>query len=257
MYLPKNPYPLGNEILEVRGMSKTYPPNITALRDARLRLLPGSVTALLGPNGAGKTTLVNCVIGLVRPDEGTVTYGDLNLLRNPKLAGHLFGLVFEEVDNVYGYLTIRENIMYFGYLNGLDKRTVKDFMAWWLPKTGLEEKLAVPGFQLSRGMKQKLALVIALLKNPPVLILDEPSLGLDVLSRQHMMTVVKDLASKEQKAVLLTTHDMPLAQELADEYYFIDHGRILLSGSRDALREKFGQKPLEEVFRDVIMQEAL
>lgn len=252
MYISKTSDAPGSQVLEVRGISKTYPPNVVALRRVSLCLAPGRVTVLLGPNGAGKTTLVNCMVGLVRPDEGEVTYGDQHILESPRLAGDLFGVVFEEVDNIYGYLSVKENVMYFGYLNELSGTAIKEFLARWLPAVGLQEKLDTPGFKLSRGMKQKVALLIALLKDPPILILDEPSLGLDVLARQQMMDVVRELASSRGKSILLTTHDMPLAQELGDEYYFIHRGTIRWSGDRETLRRQFGSEPLEAVFRDVI-----
>ncbi len=239
------------ERLEVRGVSKTYPLGVRALQAVSLSLAPGRITALLGPNGAGKTTLIHCMTGLVRPEEGAITYGDVDLLKNPGLAADLFGVVFEEVDNVYGYLSVRENIRYFGYLNGLLPGEIRDFEARWVPKVGLQEKVTTPGAKLSRGMKQNLALLIALLKDPPILLLDEPTLGLDVLSRRQVMDMVRSLASEERKTVLLTTHDMGLAQEIADEYYFIQHGRIVWSGTRDRLRQEFGTRPLEEVFRSV------
>jgi len=193
--------------LRILGLSKTCPGGTQALRDVSLTIQCGRVTALLGPNGAGKTTLVNCLLGLVRPDAGQVLWNGEDLLARPQRARDVIGIVFEEIHNIYGYLTVRENIHYFAALNGISPKAADSLLEQWLPRFDLDRKADEPGFNLSRGMKQKTALILALTKDPPVLVLDEPTLGLDIGSRRRMIDWVRRLVDERRKGVLLTTHD--------------------------------------------------
>lgn len=234
-------------------VSKTYPGGTTALKSVSVRVSSGRILSLLGPNGAGKTTLVKCIAGLVTPDHGTIHFCGRDLVREPEFGRQRIGVVFEEVNNIYGYLSVSENVLYYAYLNGLSRKAVRDFLQVWLPKMQLEDKASTPGFKLSRGMKQKVALMIAMLKDPDLLILDEPTLGLDVPSRRQVIEVIQGLCQREEKTILLTTHDMALAQEVSDLYCFIKKGQILWSGSAKELEEALGSETsLEKAFERII-----
>ncbi|MFO7246267.1 MAG: ABC transporter ATP-binding protein [Thermaerobacter sp.] len=226
--------------LRIVRLSKTYPGGTRALGDVSLTIRCGSLTALLGPNGAGKTTLVNCLLGLVRPDAGQVLWNDEDLLARPQRARDVIGVVFEEVHNIYGYLTVRENIQYFAALNGISPKAAGSLLAQWLPRFDLDHKAGEVGFNLSRGMRQKTALILAMIKDPPVLVLDEPTLGLDIASRRRMIQWVRQMVVEQDKAVLLTTHDAALAEELADRYAFIRGGSIVWEGTREDLAAAAG-----------------
>jgi ABC-2 type transport system ATP-binding protein len=240
--------------LVIQNLSKTYPGAVHALIDLSMKVKAGSITALLGPNGAGKTTLVECIAGLILPERGSIMYHGRDILKCPVQAQEQFAFLFEEVENVYGYLTVEENLSYFRYLN----RTQFDstLIHKYLKFLGLEAKLSTEAFHLSRGMKQKLAFLIALMKGTDFLILDEPTLGLDVQSRRQMITFLKELRDEREKTILLTTHDMGLAQEVSDYYFFINKGRLVWKGSRARLLELFNSGefnldqplPLEQLF---------
>lgn len=229
--------------LVLQGLSKTYPGEVHALVNATLRVREARITALLGPNGAGKTTLVNCTAGLVLPDSGSIEYRGRDLIGRPNEACDWIAFMFEEAENVYGYLTVEENLAYFSYLNqaAIKPATLDKYLRFF----ALHEKRNVEGFRLSRGMKQKLAILIALLKGTDLLILDEPTLGLDVASRRQMIAFLQRLRDDHDKTVLLTTHDMALAQEVSDDYAFIHRGRIVWSGSNRELAERLGETTLE------------
>lgn len=240
-------------VLVIADVSKTYPGGIQALKGVSLRVSGGCVMSLLGPNGAGKTTLVKCIVGLITPDSGTIRFCGKDLARNPEYGRERIGVVFEEVNNIYGYLSVRENVLYYAYLNGLSYEMAMKFLATWVPRMQLEDKLSTPGFKLSRGMKQKVALMIAMLKDPDLLILDEPTLGLDVPSRRQVIEIIQSLCRQERRMVLLTTHDMALAQEVSDFYCFIHQGKILWHGSPQDLKRHLGAEvALDRAFEQII-----
>jgi ABC-2 type transport system ATP-binding protein len=242
-----------NADLVIKGLSKTYPGGIHALTDLSMEVKAGSITVLLGPNGAGKTTLVQCLAGLILPEQGSILYHGQDILKRSAQVQDQFAFLFEEVENLYGYLTVEENIAYFSYLNHIPfkRSNVREYLNF----LDLDKKLSTEVFHLSRGMKQKLALLIALLKGAEFLALDEPTLGMDVQSRRQMITFLKRLRD-DHKAILLTTHDMGLAQEVGDYYFFIDKGRLVWKGPRSRLLELFDSGgidldqvlPLEQLF---------
>lgn len=243
-----------NADLVIKGLSKTYPGPVHALIDFSMEVKTGCITALLGPNGAGKTTLVECIAGLILPEQGSILYRGRDLVKCPAQAREQFAFLFEEVENVYGYLTVEENLTYFRYLNHTPSKRAS--ISEHLKFLGLDAKLSTEAFHLSRGMKQKLALLIALMKGTDFLILDEPTLGLDVQSRRQMFAFLKSLRDDHGKTILLTTHDMGLAQEVSDYYFFINKGRLVWKGARSRLLELFDSEginldqalPLEQLY---------
>lgn len=242
--------------LVIENLSKTYPGGVCALSNISLTVRNGCISSLLGPNGAGKTTLVHCIGGLVLPEAGRIMYRGQDILKHPSLARKSFAILFEEAENVYGYLTVEENIRYFCYLNRVNLTRLSSSLNEYLELMGLREKRNKVVFELSRGMKQKLALIIAFLKGADLLILDEPTLGLDIQSRQQIIGFLKSLCTRYGKTILLTTHDMGLAQELSDHFFFIKEGQLIWQGSRSELAKIFGVDemefrkplPLEQVF---------
>lgn len=232
-----------NSNLVIERLSKTYQGRVHALVDVSLEVKAGTITALLGPNGAGKTTLVNCIAGLVLPEKGAISYRGTDLVKHPGCAREWFAFVFEEAENVYDCLTVRENLAYFSFLN---RKSVKRNDIWqYVEFFGLDSKWTTEIFRLSRGMKQKLALLIAFLKGTDFLILDEPTLGLDVLSRRQMIEFLKLLRDAHGKTVLLTTHDMGVAQEVCDYYAFLHAGQLVWEGTKSQLERAFGLEHLD------------
>ncbi len=239
--------------LVVENLHKTYPRGAQALRGVSFEVPEGKITVLLGPNGAGKTTLVRCVAGLLLPDRGRIHLWGQDVLRNPALARHTVAFVFEEAENLYNYLTVEENLRYFGYLNR--RHLTRQEMLPLLEALGLHEKRHHAVGYLSRGMKQKLALLVALLKDAALLILDEPTLGLDLATRDDLKGFLPALVREYGRTLLVSTHDMGLAQAIGDVFVFLKTGRVVWWGDREALQARFpgldrntAQLPLEEVF---------
>jgi len=226
-------------LIRVENVSKTYrlPGRvIKALERVALEVARGEIFCLLGPNGAGKTTLVKIIAGALLPDEGQVFVDGFDGVRHRNEVTKRVGVVFETSHNVYGYLTVEQNLRYFGSLNRIPRVVLKDRVEDCLSLLELEPHRTAPANRLSRGMCQKLALAVALVRDPDILLLDEPTLGLDVLMSARVKALTKRLAREKGKAILLTTHNMALAQEMGDRFAFISKGHIVWEGRAADLR---------------------
>lgn len=213
-------------MLTVDHLTKTYPGGRRALCDVSFSLSAGERVILLGPNGAGKTTLIKCILGLVRPDSGRVILNGRDILKDPNYGKEQIAVLFEEADNSYAYLTVYENLVYFALLNGIDPRHVRSRADSILQLVGLSDRARCLAQSLSRGMKQKLGVAIALIKDAPLLFLDEPTLGLDVESQHHMRLLLVD-KSLSRRAILITTHDINFAYAVGTRFLFIKNGTLI------------------------------
>lgn len=226
--------------LEVENLRKTYRYSgklVEAVRDVSLSLAVGEVLAFLGPNGAGKTTTIKMIAGLIRPDAGRVRIAGVDPHQNPQSL-RLLGAVLEGNRNLYWRLTPEENIEYFGVLKGLSQREARRRGRVLLERFDLLSKRRSTVQTLSRGMQQKLAIAVALIHQPKLLLLDEPTLGLDVEATQNVKALVKAIAS-EGCAILLTTHQLDIAEELSDRVAIIQKGEIIASSSTRELIRQF------------------
>jgi ABC-2 type transport system ATP-binding protein len=235
-------------VLEVIDLSKTYghggPP---ALRGLTLSVEEGQSFGLLGPNGAGKTTAISIICGLLRPSSGTVRLFGRDVTADPAAHRGLFGLVPQETA-LYGSLTARENLMYFGRMQGLSggrlAQRVQKVLA--LLELQSEDRRRVDAF--SGGLKRRLNLGVALLDEPPLLILDEPTVGIDVQSRHSILTGLSRL-NESGLTLVYTSHYMEEVERLCPVVAIMDHGRVLEQGRRDELLVRHpGCDNLEEVF---------
>lgn len=233
--------------LVIEHLTKVYPSGVVALDDLSMDVHTGELVVLLGPNGAGKTTLIHCVLGLVKPDRGRITLDDLDVLADPRVAHDRIAVVFEEASNTYAYMTVEENLRYFGHLNAIPRSLLRDEIERLLDQFGLEGLRRAPVQTLSRGMKQKLALAAGFLKSTPFLFLDEPTLGLDVEARGHIVTLLRD--RRDHRGILLTTHDMHLAFALGERFFLMHKGRLVWSGDRRTLEGTgiWGGEDLEDL----------
>ncbi len=213
--------------LDVHDLAKTYPNGVQAVAGISFEVRTGEILALLGPNGSGKTTTVKMVAGLVLPSRGSAEVMGLNVLKRRTDAMRHLGAVLEGARNVYWQLTARENLRYFGSLRGVPRRQLESRIDDLLTDVGLAAEQHRPVGQFSRGMQQKLAIAAALLHDPEVLLLDEPTLGLDVPAARALEENIARLASERGKAVLLTTHTMPLAERLAHRVLVIRRGETV------------------------------
>lgn len=227
-------------VLEACNLSKVYRErrkSITAVGNVSLNLAAGEVLAFLGPNGAGKTTTIKMIAGLIVPDQGTVSIVGYNPQRNPTALKHL-GAVLEGNRNLYWRLTPEENLEYFGVLRGLSRRLARQRGQVLLEQFELVAKRRSPVQQLSRGMQQKLAIAVALVHQPQLLLLDEPTLGLDVEATATVKRLVRQIA-QEGRGILLTTHQLDVAEELSDRVAIIRQGEIITEEPTTKLIRQF------------------
>nr|WP_228038407.1 ABC transporter ATP-binding protein [Nodosilinea sp. LEGE 06152] len=226
--------------MDTRNLSKVYgrgKQRFEAVQQVSLTLRQGEVLAFLGPNGAGKTTTIKMIAGLVRPTQGQITVAGEDPHRQPRALRHI-GAVLEGNRNLYWRLTPEENLEYFGVLRQVPRKVAHRRGLELLARFGLEEKRQTPVQKLSRGMQQKVAIAVALIHNPKLLLLDEPTLGLDVEASEMVKALVRQIA-QEGRAVLLTTHQLDVAEELSDRVAIIRRGRIIAEQSTEALLREF------------------
>ena len=180
-----------------------------------LSVLPGQVIGLLGPNGAGKTTTIKMTCGLILPTEGTIRINGYDVGRQRSHAVRQIGAVLEGSRNVYWPLSAWQNLIYFGRLKGLRTAQIRPRAQRLLTELGLWERRNETVGSYSRGMQQKVAIAAALITNPPVILLDEPAIGLDVEAARTVKDWIKHLADDKGKTVVLTTHELSNARALA------------------------------------------
>jgi ABC-2 type transport system ATP-binding protein len=200
----------------------------------------GELFGLLGPNGAGKTTTISMVSGLLRPDEGTVHIENYNLWQSPRVAKRLLGLVPQDLA-LYQEFSARENLRFWGGLYGISRSQLKKNAEELLERVGLADRAREPVSRYSGGMKRRLNLAIGLVHKPKVLLLDEPTVGIDPQARHNILDVIRDIA-RQGTTIILTTHYLEEAERLCDRIAIIDHGRILQTGSVTELAKVVGDR---------------
>jgi ABC-2 type transport system ATP-binding protein len=226
------PRPDGANVLVVDGLVRRYG-DLTAVDGVSFTIAPGETFGLLGPNGAGKTTTISMIAGLVPADAGTITVAGRSMGPNAiAVKGHI-GLVPQDLA-IYPELTARENLMFFGRLQGMRGKELTGRIDEVLHLIGLTDRQKDATKEFSGGMKRRLNIGIGLLHQPSLLILDEPTVGVDPQSRNAILESVEAL-SVEGMAVLYTTHYMEEAERLCDRIAIIDSGRIQAEGTRDEL----------------------
>jgi ABC-2 type transport system ATP-binding protein len=230
-------------VLSIEHLCKTYP-TLTALNDVSLTISPGEIFALLGPNGAGKTTLIGAVCGLVRKTSGRITLLGVDLDVDPVTPRRDVGLVPQEI-NFDPFFAVRESLQlqlgYFG--RPPDPQRVDEV----LEALSLTSKAKTPTRMLSGGMKRRLLIAKALVHRPKLVFLDEPTAGVDVELRRDLWNYVRKLRG-EGTTVVLTTHYLEEAEELADRVGIIDKGTLLLVEEKRALMKRLGERRLEVHF---------
>ncbi|MEM9090946.1 MAG: ABC transporter ATP-binding protein [Cyanobacteria bacterium P01_F01_bin.53] len=229
--------------LEARGLRKHYgrgKKRFEAVRNVSLTLENGEVLSFLGPNGAGKTTTIKMISGLVRPDMGWVHIAGLDPHRQPQALRGV-GAVLEGNRNLYWRLTPLENLEYFGVLRQMTPKAARQRGEQLLAEFGLSDKRKVPVRKLSRGMQQKVAIAVALIHEPTLLLLDEPTLGLDVEAGETVKGLIRQVAASGC-AILLTTHQLHVAEELSDRVAVIRQGEIVAEQTTQALIQQFSKR---------------
>ncbi|MDQ3802976.1 MAG: ABC transporter ATP-binding protein [Acidobacteriota bacterium] len=219
-----------------------------ALSDISFEVRLGETYGLLGPNGSGKSTLIRVLATLLSPDEGYVRLLGHRVPGEERLVRRKIGRV--SVDAAfYKKLSARENLLYSAFLYGLDRDGAERRAMEILDELGLDgEKFTDPLEEMSRGMQQKVAITRALLVNPPLLLLDEPTTGLDPKSRRDVQTFLENLRREEGTTILLTSHDMAETERLCSRIGFIAHGRLIAEGTADELKRRAQAPSLDDAF---------
>jgi sodium transport system ATP-binding protein len=240
-------------MIDVHQLSKTFESGkgkhkkvIHAVRDVSFSAENGKITGLLGPNGAGKTTTMRMLCTLVVPTSGTASVDGLDCVAQGQAVRNKLG-VLSDARGLYQRLTTRENIRYFGRLQGMENAQLERRIEEVIAQIGLQPLADRRTEGFSQGERMKVALARALVHNPPNLILDEPTNGLDIMTIRSLRQLLRDLRD-QGKCILLSTHIMQEVTALADEVVIISQGRTAAQGSVPALLERAQAKDMEEAF---------
>lgn len=201
-------------MLKLEKIRKSFKNNLV-LKDVSFTVNTGEVVGLVGLNGSGKSTIIRIISGLIIQDNGTIENDFKNI-----------GVLLEGSRNIYHFLTVRENIKYFSILNNIDDAYVENFMNKYITLFGLEDKLDEEVGNLSRGMIQKVSIMILLAQNPDIIIMDEPTLGLDIISTIQIREIIQDIVEEKNKTVLIVSHDTKLLDSVVDRILFLKDGKI-------------------------------
>ena len=236
--------------LKVEGLKKTYSNGLVALSGVSLEVGAGRFFGLLGPNGAGKTTLINSIVSLARPDSGRVTVFGKDAFAEYKEARRMIGVSPQEI-NLDKFLTVEESLLYHAGYYGVEKKKAKERAEELLERFALSDKRKARTSTLSGGMKRRVMFARALVHDPKVLFLDEPTAGVDVELRYSLWKYIREL-NRGGMTILLTTHYLEEAEELCEEIALINGGTIAAQGTKDDLKEEYGARNVEEVHLRVV-----
>jgi ABC-2 type transport system ATP-binding protein len=241
--------------LQITGLRKRYDTDVEALKGVSLEIKPGEFFGLLGPNGAGKSTLIHCATGLAQPTAGQIEiFGD-DAISNYKAARGHVGLAPQEL-NLDWFLTLEEQLDYHGSYFGMAKKDRRERIDELLDAFSLTEKKDDRTNTLSGGMKRRLILARALMHRPKLLILDEPTAGVDVELRLELWHYVQQI-NTEGTTILLTTHYLEEAEQLCSRIAFINGGEIVATGTNAEVAERFGVSSLEDAYLELVGRKEL
>lgn len=233
-------------IIEIKNLTKKYG-DFTAVDDISFNVKKGEVFAFLGPNGAGKTTTIKMLTTLLNPTKGEIFMNGVNVTQDPHKTRKSFGIVFQDpsLDNE---LTAYENMMFHAMLYKLPLNSYKKRIEELLQLVELIDKKDSFVKTFSGGMKRRLEIARGLLHQPTVLFLDEPTIGLDPQTRNHIWEYIHNLNKQENVTIFFTTHHMEEVERMAQRVAIIDHGKILIIGTIDEILKKAGKDKLEDAF---------
>jgi sodium transport system ATP-binding protein len=241
-------------MIEARSLSKSFYDKkrgrISAVENVSFTCQPGSIYGLLGANGAGKTTTLRMLATILEPTEGTALVFGHDIVEHPEKVRGSVGFL-STATALYPRLTAQEMVEYFGRLNGLDEATLKRRINDIFARLDMNSFRDRRCDKLSTGMKQKTSIARTLVHDPPVMIFDEPTLGLDIMAARAIVAFIRE-CREHGKTVILSTHVMSEVEKLCDVIGIIHDGRLLEEGTPELLRAKYGQRDLEEIFVQVV-----
>jgi sodium transport system ATP-binding protein len=243
-------------MIHVRQLTKDYADlrrgRFVALDGISFDARAGEIFGLLGPNGAGKTTALRILSTVLRPTSGTATVNGFDVLTQPSQVRHQIGFVSANTA-MYDRMSAWEMVEYFGGLYGIAAGPLRERMERLFERLQMNDVRDLLGSKMSTGMKQKVSIARALVHDPPVLVFDEATAGLDVLVARALLRTVAELRD-QGKCIVFSTHIMREAEKLCDRVAIMHHGRILAHGPIEGLRAQYGQPDLEELFFALVSQ---
>ncbi|MBU5436885.1 ABC transporter ATP-binding protein [Tissierella sp. MSJ-40] len=240
----------GIGVLEVTNLTKYYG-KVKAVDDISFSIERGKICGILGPNGSGKTTTIKSICNLIIPDKGTIKIFGKD---NRKATNHISAL-FEGTRNLYWRLTPRENLRYFAGIRGIGGKALEKNIDILLDRFNLTDKRDVMVNNLSRGMQQKVAIAMTLICDTEIVLLDEPTLGLDVQSYLDIKNILIDTASNMDKTILLSTHNMALVQDVCDDVVILSKGKKVAEDSMEKLLNMFKSMTYEIILAESLSPE--
>lgn len=235
-----------SKIIEVKNLVKKFD-DITAVDNISFGVEKGDIFAFLGPNGAGKTTTIKIFTTLLSPTSGQVLINGFDPVADPDNVRRSFGIIFQD-PSLDDELTAFENLEFHGMLYDVPKKIRRARIDELLKVVELEKRRNDLVKEFSGGMKRRLEIARGLLHHPKIIFLDEPTLGLDPQTRNHLWSYIKDMNQKEGITVFFSTHYMEEAERMASQIAVIDYGKIIAEGSAEKLKEQTGTASLEEAF---------
>ncbi|MCD4806533.1 MAG: ABC transporter ATP-binding protein [Methanococcoides sp.] len=245
---------IDDAIITVKELSKRYD-GFAAVEDVSFDIKRGEIFGLLGPNGAGKSTIISILCCLLEPTAGRVTIDGFDVEKNSNEIKKIIGIVPQEI-SLYYTLTARENLTFYAKIYGLSGKTMKDRIEALLDMVGLTDRADDKLEGYSGGMKRRINIAVALLHNPRILFLDEPSTGVDPQSRKRIYDTIQDL-NRQGMTVLLTTHQMEDAEKLCHRIAIVDKGKLIALDTLNGLLKMVGETDIIQVKAKDIPTEAL
>lgn len=238
-------------MLDIQNLYKQYKgQKVFALHDVSFKIHSGEIYGLLGPNGAGKTTLFSVLSGIVKPNSGTITFQEQNLLSAFNQFKTKIGVVPQDIA-LYPSLSAVQNLSFIGRMYGMKGAELKDKIHTLLDYFSFDSNRNDPVKNYSGGMKRKVNLVAGILHDPELLLLDEPTAGMDVQSRNKMMIELKRINQEQNLSILYTSHYMEQAEKFCDQVAIINHGKIELTGNPQKIIKDQGAENLESIFLSI------
>ena len=243
-------------MIQVEGLTKIFHDKkrgkIVAVNNLQFNCQKGQVFGLLGPNGAGKTTTLRILATMILPTKGEIMVNGLDVVKHAAKVRRLIGFLSSET-GLYDRFTPRETILFFGRINGMEDEIIEKRMAEIFQNLDMEDFQDVRVNKLSTGMKQKLSIARSIIHNPPVLILDEPTVGLDIITAKTVIEYVKSFRD-QGKCIIYSTHIMREAEKLCDRIAIIHQGNLIAQGTLEELKKNSLFDDLEEIFFELINQ---
>lgn len=237
-------------MIEVKNLSKKYK-EVDAVKGISFNVEEGTVFGLLGENGAGKTTTLRMLATMIKPTSGTALIDGIDLVHEPHNVRGKIGILFGGDTGLYDRLTARENIEYFGLLNGMSKSDIEKRIETLSEKLDMEKYIGRRVGKFSKGMKQKVSIARSIVHDPKIMLLDEPTTGLDVTSVRIVHDFILD-QKKDGKTIIFSSHSMTEVEKLCDIVGIINKGKLIEISTLDGLKNKFNSNNLEDIFVELV-----